>query len=715
MPASARPMDQPHAGSAACAGCHREIHDAWRASHHARAERALDPEGEDAAALGAITAAGAVAIAGLPPRGTTIARVLGEAPLRQLLVPTTGGRVQVTSAAWDPARGEWFDVFADGRRPDEWGHWRGRGMNWNSMCANCHNTGVDKAYDARTDSYGTRVTEHGVGCEACHGALADHAQQARTAAPATMTAAARPSAAGALAAAKTMSTCGACHARRAELTGRHRPGEAFDDHFLLTFVGDSEAFHPDGQVREENFEYAAFLGSRMHAAGVGCGDCHDPHSGRLRMEGDALCLRCHAPDARPDAPDIDVATHSHHRAGSAGQACVGCHMPLTTYMQRDPRRDHGFTSPDPLLTTSLGIPNACNRCHEGKSAQWALAHATAWYGERLARPARARAQSFAAARDGSIDPDLPLALASLARPGDAPVWRASAILLAAPWLDAPGPHAPALQTLLADALADPEPGVREAATRALGERATVNADVATMLRPRLADASRAVRISAAWALRAELDPASRAGQDLQRMLALNADQPAGQLRLGQFHAARGDADRALGHMRTAIAWDRHSAPPHRDLALLLAQGGDLRGAVASLSEAVRIAPGVGSFRYELGLLHAETGDVAAARSAFERTVALEPAFARAWYNLGLARAGQQQTEGALAALARAEALAPAPGTPGAGDAAFAAATLHLRKGDATAARSARERARAREPGHAQAWAVLAGMQQGDLR
>jgi predicted CXXCH cytochrome family protein len=698
---------QPHAGSASCAGCHREIHAAWQASQHALAERAFDPRGADAAALAAVSGAGTVATLGLPPAGTPIARGIGVAPLQQWLVPMADGRVQVTSAAWDPQRREWFDVFADGRRPDEWGHWRGRGMNWNSMCAACHNTGVDKGYDLATDRYATRVSEHGVGCEACHGPLGEHARQAGANTPAQ----ARGAAAGALinpralSAARSESTCGACHARRAELTGRFRPGDAFADHFLLTFVGDGEAHHPDGQVHEENFEYAAFLGSRMHAAGVGCGDCHDPHSGKLRTQGNALCQQCHAPGARADAPDIAEATHTHHAPGSEGHACVSCHMPQTTYMQRDPRRDHGFTSPDPLLTVEAGIPNACNRCHADETPQWALGHANAWYGTRLERPARARARTLAAARAGEEGAGLPQSLVALMTSRDPPVWRASAMLLAGPWVTAPD-----VRQALVDALSDPDAGVREAAVRTLGEQAGADPTVAPLLRPRLDDAVRAVRVSAAWALRAELDPGASAGADLQRMLLVNADQPAGQLRLGQFHAARGDAARALQHMRTAIAWDRHSAPPHRDLALLLARTGDLRAATTSLAEAVRIAPDVATYHHELGMLRAETGDAAGALAAFERTVQLAPGLGRAWYNLGLARAGQQDARGALAALARAEALASGPGPSagagaGAGDAAYAAATLHLQAGDMRAARAAVSRALALEPGHGPALAL----------
>ena len=69
-------------------------------------------------------------------------------------------------------------------------------------------------------------------------------------------------------------------------------------------------------------------------------------------------MRCHI-GGYPKAPVIDPAEHKHQ----CDSDCIGCHMPVTVYMQRHPRRDHGFTIPDPLLTKELNIPNACNRCH----------------------------------------------------------------------------------------------------------------------------------------------------------------------------------------------------------------------------------------------------------------------------------------------------------------------------------------------------------------
>src|SRR5207244_3999169 len=105
----------------------------------------------------------------------TIERVLGVDPLRQFLIPAAGGRYQATELAFAPRSSDWFDVYgSEDRRAGEWGHWTGRGMTWNSMCAACHNTRLRKHYDSDSDSYKTTMAQMGVGCEACHGPMAVH-------------------------------------------------------------------------------------------------------------------------------------------------------------------------------------------------------------------------------------------------------------------------------------------------------------------------------------------------------------------------------------------------------------------------------------------------------------------------------------------------------------------------------------------------------------
>src|SRR5262249_24062846 len=108
--------------------------------------------------------------------------------------------------------------------------------------------------------------------------------------------------------------------------------------------------------------------SKMYQAGVVCSDCHEPHSGKLRASGNALCARCH------NAATYDTERHRLHRPNQPGSECVQRHMPTRRYMGVDDRRDHRFGLPRPDLSLEIGVPNACTTaCHQERRAsnQWA--------------------------------------------------------------------------------------------------------------------------------------------------------------------------------------------------------------------------------------------------------------------------------------------------------------------------------------------------------
>jgi len=92
------------------------------------------------------------------PETHAIARVIGNRPLRQFLIPFPGGRFQTLEASYDPRSNQWFNANGEeDRQPGEWGHWTGRGANWNFMCASCHDTRLQKNYDETSDSYHTTM------------------------------------------------------------------------------------------------------------------------------------------------------------------------------------------------------------------------------------------------------------------------------------------------------------------------------------------------------------------------------------------------------------------------------------------------------------------------------------------------------------------------------------------------------------------------------
>ena len=167
--------------------------------------------------------------------------------------------------------------------------------------------------------------------------------------------------------------CAQCHSRRTQISKNdHVKGNAFGERYLLDLIS-STNYHPDGQVYNEDFVYGSFLQSKMYKNGVVCSDCHNPHTAELKLPIETLCLQCHQSD------NYASTQHHKHPENSTGAQCVNCHMPETTYMEIDARRDHGFHIPTPNLAQKLGTPDTCLTCHEDKSSQWSSSKVNAWY------------------------------------------------------------------------------------------------------------------------------------------------------------------------------------------------------------------------------------------------------------------------------------------------------------------------------------------------
>jgi predicted CXXCH cytochrome family protein len=638
-----------YAGSASCRECHPQAYDLWSKSHHGLAERKPDPAIDKVAfdpprsfthgtQKTEVRAQGdhyEVVTQGYEKRPSAypVERVIGVDPLRQYLTPAPGGRLQTLEASYDPRKNEWFNVYgSEDRRFGEWGHWTGRGMNWNSMCAACHNTRVRKNYDEPTDAYRTAMAEMTVSCESCHGPMKPHVD-AKKKGLAT-------SVAGSdykrFTKDQTFDTCGSCHARRADLTGDFAPGDGFDDHYSLTIPDLSDLFYPDGQVRDEDYEFTAFNGSKMHAAGVRCVDCHEPHSSKRLFEGNNLCMRCHNGSFK-GSPVIVPEQHSFHKPDSAGNQCVNCHMPQTTYMQRHGRHDHGFTIPDPLLTKEHQIPNACNRCHTDKDADWSLAAVDKWYGPKMQRPSRDRARAIAKARRG--DASAGPALLKLLAEETQPFWQAVAAATLAPWAGVPDVHAALIKSV-----DHASPLVRENAAQALAsisqrEEPAAVAAVTKLLN----DPVRSVRVRAARAMPpGRIDPASQAGKDLLTSLRVNGDQPAGAWEQAKYHAARGEMETAVAYARKAVTWNPNEAPFRDTLADFLILTREHAQAAVELEWATKLAPRDAGYLYKLALLYDKLGRPDDAVNTIARAEAIDSSdpempYARATILLKLGR------------------------------------------------------------------------------
>jgi predicted CXXCH cytochrome family protein len=653
-------------GRQVCANCHAAQEKLWQGSHHDLAMQ----HASDATVLGDFNDSdfshaginsrffkkdGRFMVYTDGPDGKLadfeVKYAFGVEPLQQYLVEFPGGRLQALTIAWDArsqAQGgqRWFHLYPDEHiTHDDELHWTGPNHNWNSMCAECHSTHLQKNYDPLQQRFDTQWSEIDVSCEACHGPAGRHVDWAKkkpgweklagskglTIAlgerrgvhwqPDAKTGTARRSEPreGNM----EIEMCARCHARRSPVSTDYVHGEPLLNHYLPRLLDDG-MYYPDGQIQDEVYVYGSFLQSRMHQAGVTCSDCHDPHSLRLRQPGSAVCLQCHAEDK------FATETHHFHKLDSKGASCVECHMPPRDYMQVDPRHDHSLRIPRPDLSVTLGTPNACNNCHTEKSAEWAAAQVQDWYGH-VPQGLQNWAAIFAATRSG--DPRAGEALLQLIRDTDTPdIARATALSQVSPYLTA--------QTLdiLTLGLWDDDPAVR-AATVAMLERVPAGLRVQLAF-PFLQDDVRAVRIEAARVLAAipagDLDDRQQTllQQGIQEYIdsqLANAERAEAQTNLGNLYAQRGTPQQAEQAYRTALQLNPAYIPAWVNLADFYRARQDEAAADKTLRDAIARLPEVADLHYALGLSLIRQQQAGAAVTELHQAATLNPDSARYIY------------------------------------------------------------------------------------
>jgi Flp pilus assembly protein TadD len=560
----------------------------------------------------------------------------GYYPLQQYLVSFPGGRMQVPRVSWDSRTNKWFHQYPENTvHHKDWLHWTGNSQNWNTMCASCHSTNLKKGYDINSDSYQTTWDEINVGCESCHGPGSNHIkyveseeyQEKNNVPNAGLVYGKQPDSH------LQLNTCVPCHSRKSDVSEQARVSGELLDNFIPQVIS-NEFYHADGQLLEESYEYGSFTQSVMFHNNVMCSDCHNSHSGKLKLSGNDLCLSCHK-------PNYNSLEHHFHKADSEGSQCVNCHMAPKTYMVNDIRRDHSFRIPRPDQSVKFGTPNACNGCHTEESPSWASDAVTKWFGPDRAYHFSDDLIPGSKLNEGS-DKHLVQLLADTSQPEIA---RATAAFYLGSM------QTPAGAEALVKAIDDLKPLVRYYSVRSLESYPLQTWQSASG--KLLNDKVRAVRIASAdlyhraGGIDAVPEHAKNfyqsADSENQNFLHYQADFSVGNIMLADYHMqSRAYVDAVKFYLR-GLQKDSLMNYARMNLSIAYNNTGNNSEALRELTIAAKIDPGNPEVYYKKALLHYEMNDVEAASKAFKQSVDVGSTNQDLYYNYGILLLQERKT------------------------------------------------------------------------
>lgn len=418
-----QPTFEDFVGSESCEGCHKEIYDKWAASTHGRAGAVPSKEFvigkfnseplkfKDATVIPSLNDNEEFTFTiyrdGMDPLSIPVSAVVGRGHM-------IGGGTQTYFARFgdgtlrmlpfDFIRQEnlWFvQLKKDGAWTpisenislDELYHWppfRILGTQDDfSNCQNCHGSQIQVSFDENSGGYQTKVKSLDINCESCHGPGKEHVELASSGdindsdnigfKPLEL-----------LNKDESLNTCFQCHATKDPVKEGFLPGKELEEYYSLKLpLLGGEPFLSDGRVNSFGYQLNHLYSSCYFDGSMTCVDCHDPHSQGYRdiydnaLVGkfdDNQCLDCHP--SKAESPE----SHSFHESDSEGNKCTSCHMPFLQHRGigselRFSRSDHTIPIPRPSYDNSIGIENACSKCHKEKSIEFLDEKVSEWYGK----------------------------------------------------------------------------------------------------------------------------------------------------------------------------------------------------------------------------------------------------------------------------------------------------------------------------------------------
>jgi tetratricopeptide (TPR) repeat protein len=657
-----------YTGDQACKSCHSAEHKDWMSSDHFKAMQLANDSTVEGNFNNTSYTADGVTTRFFKKAGKYFINTQGDdnlyhdyevrytfgyTPLQQYLVAFPDGRLQVTRQSWDANKKRWFHQYPGQKIPShDWLHWTGNAQNWNTTCAACHSTNLQKNYDFQTNAYHTNFSVMTVSCESCHGPAQLHIDYVKSDSYKKgnkieksflqMTKGTGPLA--------QINTCAPCHSRRSEISAEKvGSGEYLDDY--IPQIPTKEFYYPDGQAKEEDYVYTSFSESKMFSRGINCGNCHQPHSGKTLYIGNQVCLQCHA-------KKYDDVSHTFHKAGTTGSECKSCHMPSKVYMGNDLRYDHTFRAPRPDLSVKYNTPNACNNCHTDKSAAWTSNAIVKWYGPKRAYHF---AEDLIPASKGNAESEAHITrlLNDTATPA---IIKATGLY-----------YLKDIQTdnsaqLLLKSLQHPNAQVRYQALRSLSEfpsEVWVNA-----IGPALSDKVRAVRIAAAdlvITIPSDKLPAayyatfSRAKDELQKYILYQTDFSTGDAMAGDYYLKLQDYYNAEKFYLLGLKKDTALNYVRINLSVLYNIKGENEKALQLLQEALLTEPGNDRIYFNMSLLYNEMKNTLKSQECLVKAIEMHTQNPRVFYNYGLMMENDNRIDEAVSIFMKGLGLSPQDG------------------------------------------------------
>lgn len=621
-------------GKETCIECHQSEYNAWKGSHHDQAMKIADSTTvlanfnnatfEHKGVKSSFFKKGNDFYVNTADKNGNyqdykIEYTFGFTPLQQYIVKFPDGAYQCLITAWDSENNKWFHLQPNLELAhDEWINWTGGAMRWNTACADCHSTNLEKNYDSHANSFKTTYSEINVSCEACHGPASNHVafykNPERASIPPKLYMGKNEDSKN------LVQKCARCHSRRGQITKKFDYNGHFLDHYNPSLLTDP-IYELDGQIKDEDYVYGSFVQSKMYSNGVKCIDCHDAHSMKLKATGNNLCITCHVKET------YDTESHHFHQPKTEGAQCINCHMTGKYYMGNDFRRDHSFRIPRPDQSVKYGTPNACNGCHKDKSAAWASEFINSKYGTE--RPDHF-SNHLLAGYNGNYQ-----ALYTLLSQNKYPeLARATAL-----YNYSNNPLSTNEINGLRKFLKDPSILVRNETVRSFEK--FNNQNHYTDMEPMLRDSIRLVRISAVKyfnSIGVNMSGNSdfiKAEKEYLEALDMGADFASGQHQIAVYQEGKGNTSLAIDAYRKSLQIDNLYNLSRMNLALLLYKQGNIEEAKKLYLKVIELEPEYGNSYYMLGLLYNETGDAQNALKYLAEACDKKPINIRAFYNYAL--------------------------------------------------------------------------------